>query len=50
MNEDVMNSLNPLLVVNGRVNLNHAMPVRRAGAKPTVVEGNHMVGTHRVVL
>ena len=46
VNEDVMRGPNPLLVVNGRVNLN-APPVRRTGRVP-VVEGNHMLSTHRV--
>jgi len=47
VNEDVMVAPNPLLVVNGRVNLN-APPVRRApGDKLTVIEGNQMVSTGR---
>merc|ERR550514_780738 len=37
VNEDVLAQPNPLLVVNGKVNLNH-MPVKRAGEKKVVVE------------
>mmetsp|Transcript_15668 Transcript_15668/g.37756 ORF Transcript_15668/g.37756 Transcript_15668/m.37756 type:complete len:498 (+) Transcript_15668:63-1556(+) len=44
VNEDVMSAPNPLLVVNGRVNLNH-MPVRRAVEK-VVVEAAHHVTTN----
>lgn len=46
VNDDVLGSLNPLFVVNGRVNLNQP-PVRRID-KPPVIESSHMVGTHRV--
>jgi len=46
VSEDVMSAPNPLLVVNGRVNLN-APPVRHA-VKPTVVEASHMISSHRV--
>jgi len=44
--EDVMNSSNPLLVVNGKVNLN-SMPVQRDEAIATI-DGNQMVNTGRV--
>ena len=47
VNEDVMNSNNPLLVINGRVNLNAPLVGRVGG--PAVIEGNHMVNTGRVV-
>ena len=47
VNEDVMNSNNPLLVINGRVNLNAPLVGRAQG--PAVIEGNHMVNTGRVV-
>merc|ERR1719262_1820644 len=40
VNEDVLAQPNPLLVVNGKVNLNH-MPVKRAGEKKVVVEAAH---------
>jgi peptidoglycan hydrolase CwlO-like protein len=46
VNEDVMNSDNPLLVINGRVNLN--APLVGRGSDPAVIEGNHMVNTGRV--
>jgi ubiquitin len=46
VNDDVMNSLNPLFVINGRVNLNQP-PVRRID-KPPVIESSHMVSTNRV--
>merc|ERR1712159_10375 len=44
VNEDVLENPNPLLVVNGRVNLNH-MPTRRGGDKKVVVEAAHHVQT-----
>merc|ERR1711924_14952 len=50
VNDDVLSSENPLLVVNGRVNLNRR-PVQRLPMrhnKPTVIEGNHMVSTNRI--
>merc|ERR1712023_272488 len=40
VNEDVLAQPNPLLVVNGKVNLNH-MPVKRGGEKKVVVEAAH---------
>jgi len=44
-----MKDVNPLLVVNGRVNMNKSyLPVRKAEKEPTVIEANHMVNTHRV--
>jgi len=46
---ELMNSLNPLLVVNGKVNITNRADARQA--KPntvTVVEGNHMVSTRRI--
>jgi len=49
VNEVVMGNLNPLLVVNGRINLNQ--PKAKIGGNKesiTVVEGNHMVETARV--
>jgi len=43
VNEDVLAQPNPLLVVNGKVNLNH-MPVKRGtGEKKVVVEAAHHV-------
>ena len=46
VNPEVLKQPNPLLVVNGRVNLN-APPVRLSGA-PARIDGNHMVNTGRV--
>jgi hypothetical protein len=46
VNDDVMNSLNPLLVLNGRVNLNRGRG-GDDGEHINVIEGNHMVGTNR---
>merc|ERR1712194_42804 len=40
VNEDVLSQPNPLLVVNGRVNLNH-VPVKRIGEKKVYVEAAH---------
>merc|ERR1712048_521215 len=42
VNEDVMGAPNPLLVINGKVNLNH-VPVRRVGDKKVYVEAAHHV-------
>ena len=49
VNEDVLSGSNPLLIVNGKVNLN-APPVRNTTvvAPPAIVEGNHMVETRRI--
>merc|ERR1712039_558749 len=44
VNEDVLLLPNPLLVVNGKVNLNH-VPVRRVGEKEVYVEAAHHVTT-----
>merc|ERR1712048_1503869 len=43
VNEDVLAHPNPLLVVNGRVNLNH-VPVKRINEKKVYVEAAHHVG------
>merc|ERR1712066_1167096 len=40
VNEDVLSQPNPLLVVNGKVNLNH-VPVKRVGDKKVYVEAAH---------
>jgi dynein regulatory complex subunit 2 len=45
VNEEVLSKPNPLLVVNGKVNLN-APPVHLSGM-PTRIDGNHMVNTGR---
>eukprot|EP00929_Paragymnodinium_shiwhaense_P009393 TRINITY_DN11355_c0_g1_i1.p1 TRINITY_DN11355_c0_g1~~TRINITY_DN11355_c0_g1_i1.p1 ORF type:complete len:488 (-),score=219.68 TRINITY_DN11355_c0_g1_i1:201-1664(-) len=42
VNEDVLSQPNPLLVVNGKVNLNH-VPVKRIGDKKVCVEAAHHV-------
>jgi hypothetical protein len=42
VNEDVLAQPNPLLVVNGKVNLNH-VPVKRLGDKKVYVEASHHV-------
>eukprot|EP00928_Gymnodinium_smaydae_P032273 TRINITY_DN2341_c1_g1_i1.p1 TRINITY_DN2341_c1_g1~~TRINITY_DN2341_c1_g1_i1.p1 ORF type:complete len:490 (+),score=151.92 TRINITY_DN2341_c1_g1_i1:166-1635(+) len=42
VNEDVLSQPNPLLVVNGKVNLNH-VPVKRIGDKKAFVEAAHHV-------
>jgi len=46
VNDDVMNTNNPLLVVNNKVNLNRP-PVERmdGGMGQTVIEGNHVVSS-----
>lgn len=48
VNDAVMKSANPLFVVNGRVNLNQPLPVRRLDQGLNVIDGNHMVETSRV--
>lgn len=47
VNEDVLSQPNPLLVVNGRVNLNH-VPVKRINEKKTYVEAAHHVPNFEV--
>merc|ERR1712151_1233462 len=42
VNEDVLSQPNPLLVVNGKVNLNH-VPVKRIGEQKVFVEASHHV-------
>merc|ERR1711862_1063281 len=42
VNEDVLSQPNPLLVVNGKVNLNH-VPLKRIGDKKVYVEAAHHV-------
>merc|ERR1712156_438827 len=42
VNEEVLSQPNPLLVVNGKVNLNH-VPVKRLGEKKHYVEAAHHV-------
>jgi hypothetical protein len=50
VNDDVLKNINPLLVVNGRVNINRShITGRGKGESGTVViEANHMVATNRV--
>jgi len=45
VNKEVLSKPNPLLVINGRANLNRP-PARRV-ANPTRIDGNHMVATGR---
>merc|ERR1711865_1176979 len=47
VNEDVMNGMNPLMVVNGRVNMNKPQPMGPDANIP-VLEGSHLVETRRV--
>jgi len=47
VNEDVLSQPNPLLVVNGRVNLNH-VPVKHIGEKKVYVEAAHHVNNFAV--
>ncbi|KDO24183.1 hypothetical protein SPRG_10611 [Saprolegnia parasitica CBS 223.65] len=47
VNEHVMSSVNPLLVVNGRLTLNQPAATREKNH--AVIDANHMVATHRVV-
>merc|ERR1712193_321007 len=47
VNEDVLAQPNPLLVVNGRVNLNH-VPVKNIGEKKVYVEAAHHVSNYAV--
>lgn len=46
VNEDVMNGMNPLMVINGRVNMNKPQPMGPDANIP-VLEGNHLVETNR---
>jgi hypothetical protein len=45
---DIMDAANPLLVVNGRVNVTGRAKVREASNAITVVDGNHMQATRRI--
>merc|ERR1711937_434119 len=47
VNEDGLSGPNPLLVVNGKVNLNH-IPVKRAHEKKVYVEAAHHVANYAV--
>mmetsp|Transcript_12730 Transcript_12730/g.28856 ORF Transcript_12730/g.28856 Transcript_12730/m.28856 type:complete len:490 (-) Transcript_12730:112-1581(-) len=47
VNEEVLAAPNPLLVVNGKVNLNH-VPVKRIGDKKVHVEAAHHVTSHGI--
>ena len=47
VNESVMGSLNPLLVLNGRIHLNQPKVEAMGQQHVTVVEANHMVETGR---
>jgi len=46
VNEEVMNALNPLMVVNGRINLNKPQREAGMGQNITVIEGNHAVNAN----
>ena len=52
INDEVMKTINPLLVINGRVNINRGQMRSHVGGgqqmDPTVIDGNHMVSTRRV--
>ena len=48
VNDAVLKSSNPLFVINGRVNLNQPLPVRRMDHALTIVDGNHMVELGRI--
>jgi hypothetical protein len=47
VNEEVLRAANPLLVVNGKVNLNH-MPVTRKEPKPFVEAAHHSAAHQRI--
>mmetsp|Transcript_35643 Transcript_35643/g.96689 ORF Transcript_35643/g.96689 Transcript_35643/m.96689 type:complete len:490 (-) Transcript_35643:105-1574(-) len=47
VNEEVLSAPNPLLVVNGKVNLNH-VPVKRIGDKKVHIEAAHHVASHGI--
>jgi len=47
VNEEVLANPNPLLVVNGKVNLNH-VPVKRIGDKKVQIEAAHHVTSHGI--
>jgi len=50
VNDEVIKRSNPLMVVNGRVNLNRPLPVRKADARGlTVVDANSVVATQQRV-
>jgi len=46
VNEEVMNALNPLMVVNGRINLNKPQREVGLGQNITVIEGNQAVNSN----
>jgi hypothetical protein len=49
VSDEMLRKANPLFVVNGRVNLNKPLPVRKADSKhQTVVEGNAVVSQRMV--
>ncbi|RHY25626.1 hypothetical protein DYB25_012342 [Aphanomyces astaci] len=48
VNEQVMSSINPLLVVNGRLTLNQSNTPATTELTHTIVDANHMVSTNRV--
>ncbi|RHY60375.1 hypothetical protein DYB34_009678 [Aphanomyces astaci] len=48
VNEQVMSSINPLLVVNGRLTLNQSNTPATIELTHTIVDANHMVSTNRV--
>lgn len=47
VNDAVLSSANPLVVVNGRVNLTRRLPVERVG-HTTTIDAGHMVETGRI--
>jgi len=47
VNQDVLSQANPLLVVNGRVNLNH-VPQKRIGEKKVHIEAAHAVTAYGI--
>ena len=49
VNDEVIKRSNPLVVVNGRVNLNRPLPVRKADARGlTVVDANTVATQQRI--
>ena len=46
LNDDVMKNLNPLLVVNNKVNMK--LPVERVDGMKTIIEGNKVFDHYRV--
>ena len=46
LNDDVLKTLNPLLVINDKINVK--LPVERADGSRTIIEGNKVMNHYKV--